>query len=241
MTRRILLVLLAFTATVLVAAVVPLTLAAANHDRASFVQATAGMVTTDAAIVQTRLDAIYQNLDKNDAPLVPLLSQVQQAGDGLVVFKVIKPKPGPKAFASGPPQDQVLTAKTMPPGDWAKLAARANAQGDFDRTSGRPIEPVTQVAGDRVNAAMPVYLRGSSHSPLVGTVVLARSTKSLNGDIVALWVIFGTIALVAMLVAALLGFGLARWVSRPVTGPRSPPGRTPRATSTARRASRSSR
>jgi hypothetical protein len=90
MTRRILLVLLAFTATVLVAAVVPLTLDAANHDRASFVQATAGMVTTDAAIAQTRLDAIYQNLNKNDAPLVPLLSQVQQAGDGLVVFTVIQ-------------------------------------------------------------------------------------------------------------------------------------------------------
>ena len=43
MTRRILLVLLAFTATVLVAAVVPLTLDAANHDRASFVQARAGI------------------------------------------------------------------------------------------------------------------------------------------------------------------------------------------------------
>jgi hypothetical protein len=34
MTRRILLVLLAFTAAVLVGAVVPLTLDAANHDRA---------------------------------------------------------------------------------------------------------------------------------------------------------------------------------------------------------------
>jgi len=225
MTRRILLVLLAFTATVLVAAVVPLTLDAANHDRASFVQATAGMVTTDAAIAQTRLDAIYQNLNKNDAPLVPLLSQVQQAGDGLVVFTVIKPKPGPEAFASGKPQERVLTAKTMPAGDWAALAARANAQGDIDRKAGQPIQPVTQVSGSRVNAAMPVYLRGSSHSPLVGTVVLARSTKSLNGDIVELWVIFGTIAVVAMLVAALLGFGLARWVSRPVRGLDSTAGR----------------
>ena len=52
---------------------------------------------------------------------------------------------------------------------------------------------------------MPVYLRGSRNSPLVGTVVLARSTRSLNGDIVELWVIFGTIAVVAMLAAALLG------------------------------------
>jgi signal transduction histidine kinase len=224
-TRRILLVLLAFTAAVLVSAVVPLALDAANHDRASFIQATAGMVTTDAAITQTRLDAIYQNLNKNDAPLVPLLSQVQQAGDGLVVFAVIKPEAGDKAFATGTPQERVLTAKTMPAGHWATLAARANAQGDIDRKSGQPIQPVTEVSGDRVNAAMPVYLRGSSHSPLVGTVVLARSTKSLDGDIVALWVIFGTIAVVAMLGAALLGFGLARWVSRPVRGLDSTAGR----------------
>ena len=58
MTRRILLVLLAFTAAVLVGAVVPLTLDAAGHDRASFIQATAGMARTDAAIAQSRLDAL---------------------------------------------------------------------------------------------------------------------------------------------------------------------------------------
>ena len=58
MTRRILLVLLAFTAAVLVGAVVPLTLDAAGHDRTSFIQATAGMARTDAAIAQSRLDAL---------------------------------------------------------------------------------------------------------------------------------------------------------------------------------------
>ena len=57
MTRRILLVLLTFTAAVLVGAVVPLTLDAASHDRTSFIQATAGMARTDAAIAQSRLDA----------------------------------------------------------------------------------------------------------------------------------------------------------------------------------------
>ena len=46
MTRRILLVLLAFTATILVGAVVPLTLDATSHDRTSFIQATAGMART---------------------------------------------------------------------------------------------------------------------------------------------------------------------------------------------------
>ena len=213
MTRRILLVLLAFTAAVLVAAVVPLTLDAANHDRASFIQATAGMVTTDAAIAQARLDAIHQNPAKAkagdlgiDPPLVNLLTQVEQDGDGLLIF----------AGLLG--HETVFTAKAMPSGDWASVAAQANTQGEHARKTGQPIEAYTAVAGTRVIAAIPVYLGGSHNSPLVGTVVLARSTKSLNSDIVELWVIYGTIAAVAMLGAALLAFGLARWVSRPVRG-----------------------
>jgi signal transduction histidine kinase len=210
MTRRILLVLLAFTAAVLVGAVVPLTLDAANHDRASYIQATAGMVTTDAAISQPLLDAIFQKLDQSKAdgaPLLPLLTQIQQAGDGLLIFKY-----------DARQHQSLQISKAMPPGDWIALAARANAQGEVYRKSGRAIKPVTVAVGSRVDAAMPVYLHGSPNSPLVGTVILARSTKSLNGDIVELWVIFGTIAVVAMLGATLLGFGLARWVSRPVRG-----------------------
>ena len=48
MTRRILFMLLAFTAIVLVGAVVPLTLNATMHDRTSFIQAAEGMARTDA-------------------------------------------------------------------------------------------------------------------------------------------------------------------------------------------------
>jgi signal transduction histidine kinase len=59
----------------------------------------------------------------------------------------------------------------------------------------------------------------------VGTVILARSTGPLNRDILALWVILGTIAVVAMLAAALLAFTLARWVSRPLAGLDSAAGR----------------
>jgi signal transduction histidine kinase len=209
-TRRILFMLLAFTAAVLVAAVVPLTLDAANHDRASFIQATAGMVTTDAAISQALLDAMYQNLDQgkaDGAPLVTLITQTQMAGDGLLIFK-----------DNDKHQQSVQISKGMPPGDWTGLAAQAHAQGDIDRKAGRAIKPFTVAVGARVDAAMPVYLRGSPNSPLVGTVILARSTRSLNGDIVELWLIYGSIAAVAMLGAALLAFSLARWVSRPVTG-----------------------
>ena len=56
MTRRILLVLLAFTAVVIAGAMVPLALNAISHDRSSFIQATADAVSTDAAIAQGRLD-----------------------------------------------------------------------------------------------------------------------------------------------------------------------------------------
>ena len=58
MTRRILVMLLAFTALVLVGAVVPLTLNATSHDRSSFIQAAAGTARTDAVVAQARLDQL---------------------------------------------------------------------------------------------------------------------------------------------------------------------------------------
>ena len=107
MTRRILLMLLAFTAAVLVGAVVPLTLDSAAHDRASFIQATAGMVRSDALIAQARLEG------KSDAPLVTLISQVRAAGDGLVIL-------------SGRCPRQVLVKdEGMPPGNWRQFACQA--------------------------------------------------------------------------------------------------------------------
>ena len=186
MTRRILLVLLAFTAAVLVGAVVPLTLDATGHDRTSFIEATTGMVRSDAAVAQAGLDGLA------DPPLVTLI-QTRPAD----------PRDGNK-----------LTDKGMPPGNWIQLAIRADNQAAVARKAGLPIQPITEVTGSWVAAAMPVYLRGKYG--LVGTVILARSTRSLDGDIVELWVILGTIAAVAMIGAALLAFGLARWVNRPL-------------------------
>jgi signal transduction histidine kinase len=195
-TRRIVLVFLAFTCALLVSAVVPLALDAANHDRASFIQATAGMARADAAVAQARLD------NQSDFPLAIVISQTQQAGDGLLIFE------------GDPRADDRVIDKGMPPGNWVQLAIRANAAGELTKKAGQPIEPVTEVAGARVAAAMPVFLRGKFG--LVGTVILARSTKSLNGDIVELWAVLGSIAAVAMIAATLLAFGLARWVSRPL-------------------------
>ena len=216
MTRRILLVLLAFTAAVLVGAVVPLTLDAAGHDRASFILATSGMARTDAAIAQSRLDYLAQPGTKGsaggsggetggaDAPLLVLITQTQQAGDGLLIFQ------------GDPRANHALVDKGMPAGDWVRLAVRAAAQGEQARQANQPIQPITQAVGSRVAAAIPVFLHG--RYGLVGTVILARSTKSLNSDIVELWAILGTIALVAMIGATLLAFGLARWVNRPLAG-----------------------
>ena len=56
-------------------------------------------------------------------------------------------------------------------------------------------------------------------------MILVRPTAPLNHDIVELWVILGTVAVVAMLAAAVLAFALARWVSRPLAGLDSAAGR----------------
>jgi len=55
MTRRILFMLLAFTAIVLVGAVVPLMLSTIGQDRNSFIQDTHAMANVDASVAQPRL------------------------------------------------------------------------------------------------------------------------------------------------------------------------------------------
>jgi len=195
-TRRILLVLVGFTAVVLVGAVVPLTLNATAHDRSSFIQATAGMVRSDALIAQARLDG------KKDGPLVTLISQSRTAGDGLLILSGRCPRQG------------LVKSEGMPAGDWHQFACRANLQANLTPKAG-PVQPLTQTTGSSVVAATPVY--NGSHV-LVGTVVLARSTQPLDDEIVGLWVILGTISVAALLAATLLGFALARWVSRPLAG-----------------------
>jgi signal transduction histidine kinase len=193
-TRRILLVLLAFTAIVLVGAVVPLTLNATSHDRSSFTQATAGMARSDALIAEARL------VNSPDGPLISLITQTREAGDGLLVLA-----------GRCPGQGHIVTVN-MPAGNWSQLACQANEQGRLTPKAD-PIQPVTETSGSWIIAAIPVY--DNAHV-LVGTVVLARLANPLNNEVVELWIILGTIAVLAMLAAALLAFALARWVSRPL-------------------------
>ena len=201
--------LLGFTAVIITAAVVPLALNAIRHDRTSFEQAVAGTARTDAAVAQARLDDLYQarlgggKTSAVDAPLLPVLTQARQAGDGLLILEY---------------DGTVLADKSMPPGDWKALAQQADDQSQQEDSLNQPIEPDVYTSGSLVVAAVAVYQHGSGRAPLVGTVLLARPTAPLNQDIVELWVILGTISVVAMLGAVLLAFGLARWVSRPLAG-----------------------
>jgi methyl-accepting chemotaxis protein len=207
--------LLAFTAIVLVGAVVPLTLNATSHDRTSFSQAAAGTARTDGVLAQAELilaaqfagprhiKASAKATAQAQFSLLTMVKEARQAGDSLLVLT-----------SSG--HHEINAA--MPPGNWNHLVIEASEQAQPAILASQPVQPVTEMAGSYVIAAMPVVGQGPLADTVVGTVLLARSTKSLDHEILALWVILGSVAVVAIIAAALLAFGLARWVSRPLKG-----------------------
>ncbi len=213
MTRRILVMLMAFTALVLVGAVVPLALDATSHDRNSFIQAATSTVRTDAAVVQaslylatqssnsTKNGANTSNLSKAQAAVgkLQVVKESREAGDGLLILTPNK-------------SDLPVAQSGMPPGDWYALAQQASAQAQPNLGTDQSVQPTTTFADSQLIVAMPVYSQGK----FVGTVLLARSTQPLDREIATLWTILGTVAVVALIAAAMLGFGLARWVSRPL-------------------------
>jgi signal transduction histidine kinase len=187
--------LLGFTAIVLVGAVVPLTLSTIGHERNSFTQDTQTMANADASIAQPRIAQRKPAAARPvDFPYRLMFAQVEQAGNGLVIY-----------LTSG----RLLDAKgQVPAGQWQNLAAQVASTG----------RAFTGTVGSRSIAAIPVFNAGTLTFPVLGTVILIRSTAPLDREITATWVLFGTICAVAMIAAALLGFGLARWVSRPLKG-----------------------
>jgi signal transduction histidine kinase len=193
--RRILFMLLGFTALVLAGAVVPLTLSTIGQVRNSFIQDTQAMANADASVAQPRVISRKPAAARPvDFPLLFVYKQVEQADNGLVIY-----------LTSG----RVLDAKgQLPTGPWRQLAAHVTETG----------QAFTGTMGSQAIAAVPVFNVGTLAGPVLGTVILVRSTAPLNREIVALWVLFGTICVVAMIGAALLAFGLARWVSRPLKG-----------------------
>ena len=195
MSRRILFMLLGFTALVLAGAVVPLTLSTVGQVRNSFIQDTQAMANADASLAQPRLALRKPAAARPvDFPLLSVFKQVEQADNGLVIY-----------LTGG----RVLDAKgQMPAGQWRQLAAHVAETG----------QAFTGTMGSQAIAAVPVFNAGRLVETVLGTVILVRSTASLDREIVAIWVLFGTICVVAMIGAALLAFGLARWVSRPLKG-----------------------
>jgi signal transduction histidine kinase len=194
-TRRILFMLLGFTALVLAGAVVPLTLSTIGQDRTSFIQDTQAMANADASVAQPRVAARKPATAKPVAfSLLLVDKQVEQAGNWLLIY-----------LNNG----RVLDVTThVPAGQWRQLAAQVTETG----------QAFTGTIGSQAIAAVPVFNQGTLTGSVLGTVILGRSTAPLNRQIAALWVLFGTICVVAMIGAALLAFGLARWVSRPLKG-----------------------
>ncbi|MGH3255223.1 MAG: ATP-binding protein [Streptosporangiaceae bacterium] len=217
MTTRIVLALVAFTAAVLVGAVVPLTLNATGHDRTSFVQATAATARTDAALAQTRLDFLAQQQYSGHLPspatgranlvqwnqVFAVLQNTRQSGDGLLILTNTL---------------RTVVQLGMPAGNFSGLAEEAAARAQPEIKAGQVVQAVTETTGSQVIAVVPVFGQGAQIAPVVGTVIVARPTKTLESNIVALWVILGTISALAMIAAAVLAFGLARWVSSPLKG-----------------------
>jgi signal transduction histidine kinase len=214
-TRRILIVLVAFTAAVIAGAMVPLALNTIKHDRTAFVQAVEATAKTDAAVAQSRLDALYMHRQggtdqASDAPLLPVLKEEQETGDGLYIVSSV---PAP-----------IVANQNMPRHGWMQLVSAANREAQLANEQGRQPEPQPMTTRSMTFVALPVLKEGIQ-GPVVGTVVLARSNTPLNRDIFDLWVIMGTIGVAALLGAAVLAFALARWVSRPLAGLDSAAGR----------------
>jgi signal transduction histidine kinase len=217
MTTRIVLALVAFTTAVLVGAVVPLTLNATWHDRTNFVQATEATARTDAALAQAELDFLAQQQYSGHLPspaagrantvqwnqVFGVLKDMRQSGDGLLILSDTL---------------RSVAEVGLPPANFAALAEEAATRAQPAIRAGQVVQAVTETTGTQVIAAMPVFGQGQQSGPLVGVVMVSRSTKTLEHNIVALWIILGTISAVAMIAAALLAFGLARWVSRPLKG-----------------------
>jgi signal transduction histidine kinase len=185
-TRRILLAVLALTAAVLVAAVVPLALKATSHDQQSYVYATEQTAHSVAAIAEEPITANTSN-----AALRKTLSDYARQGDGILVLDT---------------GGHAVIGRGDLPVPWQRLLAKSTAQS----------EPSTQVTKTRVIVAEPIWNDKLHSDNPIGMVVLERPTSQLNDSTSALWLYLGLLAATAMLAAAAIAITFARWVNRPL-------------------------
>ncbi|HTU76867.1 MAG TPA: HAMP domain-containing sensor histidine kinase [Trebonia sp.] len=186
MTKRILLALLALTAALLVAAVVPLAVKATQHDQESYVSATEATAHSLAAVADENLSD-----NKVDPRFQAAMRPYRSQGDEIVVAT---------------PDLSVVTGKGTPVVGWRQLAAAAIAA----------TSPQTQVTKTRVVVAELIWADNvHSDSPL-GVVVLERPTTALDDSTGSLWLYVALLAAIAMLAAAAIAITFARWVSKPM-------------------------
>jgi len=190
-TRRILAALLALTATLLVAAVVPLALKTTQHDQESYTSAAEADAHSLAAIAINNLSA-----NATDPHFQNALRSFSKQGDGVLLAT---------------PGLAVVTGRGVLPVAWTDLAAKTIA----DSTS------ESLVTKTRVVVTEPVWLDSKppitdeTDSP-IGVIVLERPTTMLNSSTSDLWLYVAVLAAIAMLAAAAIAVTFARWVSKPL-------------------------
>jgi signal transduction histidine kinase len=186
MTRRILAALLALTAALLIAAVVPLALKATEHDQESYIYAAEANARSVAAIA-------IENLDDNrsDQRFQAALRTFSRQGDEVLLAR---------------PDLVTVTGRGRPPVAWRTLAGKTIAVGMSE----------TSVTKTRVVVTAPVWAdKGPPDNP-IGVVILERPTSQLNDSTGGLWLYVGVLAAIAMLAAAAIAVTFARWVSKPL-------------------------
>ncbi len=186
MTKRILAALLALTAALLVAAVVPLALKATQHVQESYEYAAQAAAHSLAAIAVENIDA-----NSTDPRFQATLGSYYGHGDELVLAT---------------PGLARVTGRGKPLVSWRGLAAATIKTGITN----------TAVTKTRVVVTEPVWDdNGHTDSP-VGVVVLERPTEQLNDNTSGLWLYVAVLAAIAMIAAAAIAVTFARWVSRPL-------------------------
>jgi signal transduction histidine kinase len=187
-TRRIVIALVALTATVLLATVLPLAFNAAAHERDAFVNDTAATARSVAALAEEPLG----DHAADPALKAALVADARQHDELLVLD------------AAG----HVVASQGVPRDYYGQLVAEAAERGG----------PATELTKDRVIAVETVWNDGKLSGQPVGTVVLERPIGSLNHNIEKLWLYLALLASGAMAAAAGIAIYFARWVSRPLVG-----------------------
>jgi signal transduction histidine kinase len=187
MTRRILTAVLALTAALLVAAVVPLALKATQHDQESYVSA----AEADAHSLATIADGNLQD-NRHEPRMIIAMKSYGYQGDWVAVVDT-------KGRV-------ILDYGRGSSGSWHRLVVTAYTQGDT----------ATQVTKSLVMVAEPIWNDVYHTDNPVGLIVLERPTTALTDTTDSLWLYVGVLAAVAMLAAAVIAITFARWVSKPL-------------------------